>query len=527
MEHHSAFGQRSRRHREHVRSNREGDDVRRGANVGLAERIGTGVRDKGIALFAIAAIVASACAFSCAPAWGLRVVFGCSLAAVAVLFFPLRFLGLDKAGRSRGVPECLRHLIRFPLFWLGALLLGYILIQGLNPGWGVTIRTFYWTVYPVPHVDWLPFGIDAPFDLDTPPNGMNAFRQLMMFGSPWLLLCALWSGVRHRRTYAAIGWGALLCAVVLGAWGGEMRITQAGSLLGVYDLRDTSFFATFLYQNHAAAWLSLQFALAVALGLWHWDEASRRRAGSGPHLVCAAFASWIVLATILTFSFGGILTVGIMLFVVTPVALLWGLARRRANRGILIGGAVASVLLVSLFLVFFATTDFSYIEGKIARKFQLAQTNSLDDREPLRCATWKMFEARDGKYSRFGYGAGSYRWISPGFFRQVPEFVDARTGRLTARANNAHCDWLQMLVEWGYVGFSIVALGFVSMLTWFLARVRTWSPPVFVLLCSFVLFSAHAAMDFLNYCVPLLVLLAFLVAFAGRLVLGVKEGRRI
>jgi len=302
-----------------------------------------------------------------------------------------------------------------------------------------------------------------------------------------------------------------------------MRISRVNTLLGTYNTLQASFFGTFLYQNQASAWLSLQFSLAVSLALWHWGNTRRKAAKSGPHLACAAIALWLVFGVIFSFSFGGLLTTSILLLLVTPFCILWGLARRGVNKNVLHGGIVATLLIASLAFVFFKTSDLSYIEGKIARKFNLAQTNSLDNREPLRRVTWDMIHFDGSRYAFWGYGAGSFRWVSPGFFRQHTEFVNPRTKHLARRANNVHCDWLQMLAEWGYAGFSIVAAAFLSMVLWFLANIRRWTPSTVVLLCAITLFAGHAAMDFLNYNVPILVTLAILVPFAARVTLEPKR----
>jgi hypothetical protein len=434
-----------------------------------------------------------------------------------MLFLPFGFDGV-----SLKVTTTLKRLVRFPLFWLGVLLLGYMAIQGLNPNWHVVFRSFYYRVLPLKpdeFVAWLPTGVDAPALLEREnPGGMNAFRQMLVFGTPWLLLCALWCGVKSKRALAAVGWAVLVTMLGVVAWGGQMRIAGTQKLLGFYNLGnfETSFFATFLYQNQAAAWLSLTFGAAIALGVWHWENARKTNAGSGPHLLCGAFALWVTFGIVFVLSFGGFVTVALQLFLGVPVAIIWALVRRGANRNVIIGGIITSVLIGLLAFTFCATADFSKIENKLSRKFHLAETNRIDNREPIRRAALLMAEHTDKRGKEYiwtGWGAGSFRWVSPKFFRQVPETRHKRY-------NYAHCDWLQMLCEWGVAGTSIVAVAFFWAVAWFLRNIRRWTPATFPLLLAIVLFMAHAAFDFLIYSVPILSLVALLVVLAGRLSLA-------
>jgi hypothetical protein len=82
-----------------------------------------------------------------------------------------------------------------------------------------------------------------------------------------------------------------------------------------------------------------------------------------------------------------------------------------------------------------------------------------------------------------------------------------------------------MLCEWGIIGSSIVALAFVWTSSWFLRKIRRWTPATLVLLFAITLFIAHACFDFLNYSIPLLSLLAFIVAMTAKLTLQPEPNR--
>lgn len=473
-----------------------------------------GQREVFIGFFVILALVVSAISFSSVPAESQRWTFGLSAMAFACLFLPM-----SDGVCSRTPMASWRELRRFPLFWLGLLLLLLMLAQGLNPAWDVQERDFYWRIFrrePGEFVAWLPAGVQAPFESKNAPGGMNAFRQMIIFGGPWLLLCAMWVGLERRRTIVFIAWTVLIAALCLAAWGIQMRISGQKELTLNYTVFNSSFFATFLYQNQAAAWLSLQFAVALALTLWHWSNATLSNAQSGPHLLSAAMAVCLVFAMVCTLSFGGLLTMAVLLFVVAPVAVLWTLICNGVRRGMILGGVVATTLLLAIAGVFYCTTDLRSVEAKLIAKFGLVGAGSLDDRAPLRRVSWAMVEYEN--YGRLwtGYGAGSYRWVSPGFFKREKTFLN-HEGRLVSRASYAHCDWLQMLVEWGVAGAAFVVVSLLWMTWFFLRNVRRWTPVTWIFLSAVVLFMAHASLDFLVYSMPILGLLGFVVVAAARL----------
>jgi hypothetical protein len=469
-------------------------------------------REKIIAVWAVACLVFSTCAFSSVPMWAQWGSLILAASAFAFLFLPVGYDNwLSKTPRQSW--EALR---KFPPFWLGLVLFILMAVQGFNPAWGVVQRTFYWKIFAMDYVTWLPSGVAGPFDSDETPGGMNAFRQMIIFGGPWLLLCALWVGVERRRTWIAMGWILMLVTLVLVGWGSEMRISHAAELNADYNIGNSSFFGPFLYQNQAGAWVSLILAVSVAVSLWHWENAVARAARSGPHVVCVALIVLLALGIVCTLSFGGMLTSAGVLLGLTPIALLWTLTRSEVSRGVIYGGVVVTLLVVVMGGIFLGTADLSKIEDKLRAKFQLMQKNTLDDRAPLRRATWAMITNNDNERVWAGYGAGSYRWVSPAFFRAQKEFR-SEAGKLLARANYAHCDWLQMIAEWGILGGTLVVLALLWGAQYFLKNFRRWLPTGLVLVGAVILFMVHAGMDFLCYSMPLLGLVAFVVTCTARL----------
>lgn len=471
-------------------------------------------REKWIASLSALTLILSALAYSTVPLWAQWWVFGLSALTFLCLFLPVGYDGL----LSNTPLESWRRLRRFPIFWLGLLLFGLMLVQSLNPAWTVEVGEKVTRVRPEPeHVGWLPIGVDAPFSSEVALGGMNGWRQMLIMAGPWLLLCAWWAGMERRRSWVGVAWAVLVVGLILVGWGAQMRIGNTWELNGLYNHGNTSFFATFLYQNQAAAWYSLLFALAVGMALWHWERAVAGQANKGgPHFLASGFAVMIALGMVFTLSFGGMLTLAVLLLVCTPVAVLWDWIRHGVEKNLVIGLGVSAMLLAVVAGVFAATSDLQEVETKLRRKFDLAQKKSLDDRAPLRRATWSLITYRDNDYLLYGYGAGSYRWLSPGFMRQQPEFRN-KQGKLTHRTNYAHCDWLQIVAEWGSVGFGLVTLGLLWAAWRFLRAWRRWTPVVFMLGAGALLFLAHAWMDFLIYSPPLLGLFFFVALAAYRI----------
>lgn len=432
------------------------------------------------------------------------VVVSASLAGLTLLslFFPM--FTEDSAASAK---ENFRRLTRFPGFWLGVLLFALMLCQHLNASREIVLQgETWWKIFYIPdHVGWLPNGVDAPFGLDGNRHGMNALRQMCVFGSAWLVLCALWCGVRSRRIRTWLAWALSLNALLLAVfcllrWSNGMTSEYLGYKTGV-----GSFFGVFSYKNHAAQFFVLSLALSVSLALTTWRRNTENFRRSGAHVLLAAFSFFLWIAALCTASFAGIVEAAAWLILVPALIFSSGLMRRSTW----IAFGVVSAMIAGLAAVWFATADMHGTWDKIEAKFSLMKKEQIDDRAPLRELSWTMF-TRSPARERFGWGAGSYRWIAHTFQRQMPEFLDKK-GRLKSWTEYAHCDPLQMLAEWGAVGAGIFFAGTLWFFAFAAARIRRWRVSSVALLCGIVFFAAHSAMDFVSYNPALLQTLAVLV----------------
>ena len=179
-------------------------------------------------------------------------------------------------------------------------------------------------------------------------------------------------------------------------------------------------------------------------------------------------------------------------------------SRRRIMR--ITGGALAlaaaSVLLVA---------DLQPVLNRFKAKAENYQETGFDDRAPLRRATWAL--ATEGGWGGrvwVGYGAGSYRWVSPPYQAQQPEL--RRNGKLFFRAIHAHNDWLEMLAEWGIIGL-LPVLAFLGWLGRKLLRAfRPGHPETYPLALGLILLGLHATIDLLFWFTPLMFTAGFMLA---------------
>ena len=423
---------------------------------------------------------------------------------------------------SRPAAEARAELFRSVPFWAGVALFAYFAVQDWN-AWGVAVdREAFWAAQGLPGIDagkfdvrtqeyvrWLPSGLEAPFSSDeTSHPPMNAWRQMLTLATPWVLFLALRHGLRRRRGYLILGWSTVLAALAVGAFG-VLNQKSYGTVLGFPVPYNTQSFGTFMNRNHAGVYLYLHAGIALALAFWHIRRAGDNVLRGGPHLAAAFLAFALALLAGLTGSTAAA-ACALLLLVLAPLAAYWfgfpGSSGSRRRIMLVTGGALAlsaaSVLLVA---------DLQPILNRFKAKAANYQSTGVDDRAPLRRATWAL--ATEGGWTGrvwVGYGAGSYRWVSPPYQALQPEM--RRDGKLHFRALHAHNDWLEMLAEWGVVGL----LPVLACLAWLgrkLVRAfRPGHPETYPLALGLILLGLHASIDLLFWFTPLMFTAGFALA---------------
>jgi O-antigen ligase len=168
-----------------------------------------------------------------------------------------------------------------------------------------------------------------------------------------------------------------------------------------------------------------------------------------------------------------------------------------------------AVLLSAVAIV--AMVDLKPVFERFRNKADAYQQTGTDDRAPLRRATWALI-SEGGWQGRawVGYGAGSYRWISPPYQAQQKELL--RDGKLYIRVIHAHNDWLEMLADWGILGL----LPVLAALAWLGRRLvrafHSGHPETYPLAVALLLLMAHATVDLLFWFTPLMFTAAFVAS---------------
>lgn len=478
------------------------------------------LRERWIAGLAAATIVVTLWNVSGMGAWPVTVAAALAAATFAAMFVPLA--GRDSAETARGNAH---RLVRFPVFWLGLALLAIFVCQYFNSAYIVVFPEnpkHMWTVFKISsHIAWLPSGIDAPFGFER--VSMNALRQICVFGCAWLVLCALWCGLRSRRIRAWLMWALVLNAVLLAAFC-LLRWSRGATweFLG-YRTGSPSFFGVFSYKNHAAEFFALSVAMSVSLALMVWRKNTENFKRSGAHVLLAVFALFSWIALLCTASFMGFVEAAIWLPVVPALIVYSGHLRRTAK----IALAAVTLMVVGLAGVWFATADMDATWAKAGAKIGKIKKEELDDRAPLRELSRRMYHF-DTETEIFGWGAGAYRWVAPAFQKKMPEFQydrGKRKGKLRVRSEYAHCDAWQMLTEWGALGAALFAAGALWFAAFALRNVRRWRAESVALLLGIAFFAVHSFVDFVTFNPGLLLMLAGAVALFRRTLEPKKKHR--
>lgn len=344
--------------------------------------------------------------------------------------------------------------------------------HGENNSW--TARTD-WT-------PWLPATVDPAQTL----AAARLWLALMLQGA------ALWGLVRTARG-ARFLWSAVaLNGFALAAVGAFFNFSGARQLLGFKDGPEPGyFFATFFYKNHWAAFgaLSAIAAFTVSLralpGSLRGDPVARGRALL---FGCAGLLTAVTLP--LPGSRAGALLAGLIIvgYLGTAAVLLWRAQRggRPARRWPLLAGLALGGAILAFGLNAYAPRAAADL---LRTRQQLARTldgESLDIRIPVSRDTWRMAQRRPW----FGWGAGSFEIVFPAF---QGSYLRNHDGRLQARFEHAHNDWLELLAETGFVGASLflVPVGIAGVISWRRARLAgRWA------LAGCGLLAAYAWIDF-------------------------------
>ncbi len=438
--------------------------------------------------------------------WSQLVSLGLAVVGFGLALQP-RTHGLEPgwSGGPFRVPMWPR-LVRFPIFWIGLALLAYVSVQGLNPSWRYTRNETSWWLVRVADVPWLPTSIDSPF------AQASAWRQLVIYASAWLVACSVWVGITRRRSCRLLLGVLVANAVVLGALlvfqysTGDTRLPWP---LGLLTTR-AGLSASFVYHNHAGAYLTLMTLAAVALATWGYDQGARTHKKSTPAAVLALVTFFLAGAVLFTLSRGASLTLGGSLVAFAG----WFFVRRRMRPSA--AGATDARITLVLALMF---GGFALYVGRnldftaVTRRFDSlidgrTKDESVSTRLEARAAGLTMLAEHGWR----GIGAGGFRFLFPLYVRAYPDIYDG--GKLFWE--HQHNDWLEIPEELGAAGTLILTTGAAYLAGFFLRRRALWHSSLVPLLFGCIGTLLHAWIDFPFQCPAILVTWCLLLTLAAR-----------
>ena len=360
----------------------------------------------------------------------------------------------------------MKRTVRTGFFWGGLFVTLYTLIQALNPSYdAIVAQDLSRRIEARPHIEWLPTGVNASWYQGSP------WRNLAMISATWLAFVGLRGGLQDRRSWIRLVWIAVLNGSAVAFVGSLVELTGSKKILWVFDSINRSFFGTFYYKNHAAAFHYLTIALCGVLYFYHLRQTRVRGLKSGPHLICPLLALLNFAAVYQTDSKGGMLLAGAVTVIVLVTAFGQGWQHWRASgeglAGLAVPGVFGLILLIGGAFTLPTLVDFEKNETLISGLFD--DMDSLQDAE--------IEQSRSSNRHRFimmrafgemlmetpfwGVGAGCFEHFSREYSIRYPDIYYARYDRkaggwVTYIWVDAHSDWIEFAIEYGWGAFALV-----------------------------------------------------------------------
>ena len=451
------------------------------------------------------------------------------LACAALSFFLALFPFPDRRRASWSEVKTsrrLRALVRFPVFWFGLLLFGYVLLQWINPDFRYVAgekagRSIWWLTNEGlhPRRSW-------PTSIEAPISRGNPLSFLQRYGAGWLLVCAIWIGFRKRHAFGLL---VLVLCVNFAAYGFVallQEINDPEKVLWLRSWEGSDFSGAFFYRNHGGAFLYLGVACLLAFHLRLFaDAAESGHCGTFlPRVTVFAFAAFTGAAAILSNSraaWGGVVVVfaAFLLLFLWVWGAAWPGGKKRPLDWIIalvLPGAALGLA------VFFVGAD-TLLERLEQTRRSLAAGPKLGYRATGNQLSRIMFESRP----LFGFGADSYGHVISLFQRELKAILPGGFWPTTSGMSTiwvaAHNDFLQALVELGRVGATLLVLPLLFWFSVFLRFFRRFSPPALLLLLAAAVLFCHAYVDLVFQSATLVVFFAAVLAAIGRWLTLPKE----
>ena len=244
-----------------------------------------------------------------------------------------------------------------------------------------------------------------------------------------------------------------------------------------------TFFATYFYHSNAGAFLNLVFPPIAGLVLWTWV----RHGSPWARAACLTTLLLVALAILSNTSrmaqaVGGALAIAMVGLVARPALRLLARAEKRT---VVLGIVVGAVAVLAIAQAVRLDQPF--------RRWQ-----QFSEQWPV-SARWAANRAALGGVNDagvFGFGPGTFRAI-------FPHYQQSSTERLEGSWRFLHDDYLQTILEWGWIGSALIAALFFGGMAMGIRnyfKAQDWSYRQRILLASALLALAgvalHALVDF-------------------------------
>lgn len=361
-------------------------------------------------------------------------------------------------------------MLRDPLFTVGLLFIGILIVQWVNSNhWIIEMENGTFDFESTPS-HWLPWSVKRA----------EASEMFVWFVPPIFIVLItrnLFSGI-HILTIMRL---LIFNAALLGFIGITQSIFGSKRILGIWNVSVGEYYATFDYVNHAAAWFYLSAFLSA--GMLH--RAIIRKKTPIRLLIWTVCFLTCVVSTFLTLSrLGAVISIGLLVV----AALLF---IKRILKSVPKGKRLNLYLCIAILGITVITLFLGAGKGRLA--LEMKETVLVADggavEGDLSGRIYQISPAIDiiREYPVFGSGAWGYRWLVPmNLTDEDREFWES-TGKA-----NIHCDPIQFVSEFGFIGFSLL-MGFV--ITLFVSARGIRDPMPIWILTGTVCVCIHSVID--------------------------------
>jgi len=362
-----------------------------------------------------------------------------SLVEIVILFLPSYEASIKQQARAS------ERLLRLPAFWIGALFILYLVCGLLNPAWVYKTDHQSWWIESIHFKAWLPHGVLVPFSSGGP------LRSLMLWSSAWLTGCAIAVGFTRSRMSRNLLTALTLNGGVLALLGISEKLLGVNIPASDFGAASGSLLTlSFVYKNHAGAYMLIIISCSLSLALWHFENDSKRGDKSNPSGLYVLLTLIFSGAIMTSYARGATITMLCLILIIFIIFILkwWKSIFENAVITLTIGAILFSVLIIGLY-----SLNAGEAWDRIANGLD-GKDGSLASREIATQAGNLM--AHD--HFLFGVGGDSFRYVFPEYQKLYPQIWTFGDKGPRMVWEYMHNDLLQYLVEYGIVGVSILVL---------------------------------------------------------------------